>query len=154
MMLKITTSLAFAAACVTAIATMPAHAQMAGTYGSTPGYNGPQIYQGSTSPNYVPQPSQGNMPSSSAGTSGAMVVTNGPQANRGDMASSPSARRNVIQSQHYDRSLETNRGFRQARMRKECGPITDQQLHQSCLASFSQEEPYRGSSSSHRSHRG
>jgi len=154
MMSKTTTSLAFAAACLTAIATMPAHAQMGSTYGPTPGYNGPQSYQGSTSPNYVAQPSQGNMPSSSAGTSGATVVTNGPQVNRGEMSSSPSARRNVIQSGHYDRSLETNRGFRQARMRKECGPITDPQLHQSCLASFSQDEPYKGSSSSHRSHRG
>ena len=92
MMLKTTTSLAFAAVCLTAIATMPAHAQMAGTYGSTPGYNGPQSYQGSTSPNYVPQPYRGDMPSSSAGTSGAAVATNGPQANRGDMSSSRSAR--------------------------------------------------------------
>ena len=154
MMLKTTTSLAFAAACLTAIATMPAHAQMAGTYGSTPGYNGPQSYQGSTSPNYAPQPNQGDMPSSSAGTSGAGVVTNGPQANRGDMSSSASARRNVSQSRHYDRTLETNRGFRQARMRKECGPISDPELRQSCLASFNQDEPYKGSSSSHRSHRG
>jgi hypothetical protein len=151
MILKTTTSVAFAAVCLTAIATMPAHAQMAGTYGSTPGYNGPQSYQGSTSPNYAPQPYQGDMPSSSAGTSGAAVATNGPQANRGDMSSSRSARQNVIQSQHYDRTLETNRGFRQARMRKECGPITDPELHQSCLASFNQDEPYKGSSSRHRS---
>ena len=48
------------------------------------------------------------------------------------------ARQNVIQSERYDRLLETNRAFRQARMRKECGPITDPQLHQQCLASFSQ----------------
>jgi hypothetical protein len=142
MMLKTTTSLAFAAACLTAIATMPTHAQMAGTYGSTSGYNGPQSYQGSTSPNYASQPNQGNMSYSSAGTSG-------PQANHSDM----SARRNVIQSQQYDRRLETNRGYRQARMRKECGPITDPELRQSCLASFSQDEPTKGSSSSHRSRR-
>jgi hypothetical protein len=61
-----------------------------------------------------------------------------------------SARRNVIQSQHYDRLLETNRGFRQARMRKECGPITDQELRQQCLASFRQDEPYMGSSAPRR----
>jgi hypothetical protein len=42
-------------------------------------------------------------------------------------------RQNVIQSERYDRLLETNRAFRQARMRKECGPITDPQLHQQCL---------------------
>ena len=55
--------------------------------------------------------------------------------------SSAAARRNVIQSERYDRLLETNRSFRQARMRRECGPITDPQLHQSCLDSFSQYEP-------------
>ena len=69
-------------------------------------------------------------------------------------ASSPvraeAARQNVVQSQRYDRMLETNRGFRKARMRKECGPITDQQLRQQCLASFHQDEPYTGSSSPRR----
>jgi hypothetical protein len=55
-----------------------------------------------------------------------------------------SARRNVIESAHYDRLLETNPGFRQARMRKECGPVTDPQLHADCLASFNQDEPSRG----------
>src|SRR5437016_13055794 len=49
-------------------------------------------------------------------------------------------RQNVIQSERYDRLLETNRAFRQARMSKEGGPITDPQLHQQCLASFSQDE--------------
>src|SRR5271166_3901797 len=117
MMLKSMTSLAFAAACLTAIASMPAGAQMAGAYDST---------------------------------SGAVVVTNGPRATQGDMSSSVSAHQNVIQSQRYDRSLETNRGFREARMRKECGPITDPQLRQQCLASFHQDEPYMGSSTSRR----
>jgi plasmid stabilization system protein ParE len=60
------------------------------------------------------------------------------------------ARQNVIQSERYDRLLETNRAFRQARMRKECGPITDPQLHQQCLASFSQDEPMVASAASHR----
>jgi len=55
--------------------------------------------------------------------------------------SSAAARQNVIQSERYDRLLEANGGFRQARMRKECGPITDPQLRQSCLDSFSQYEP-------------
>jgi hypothetical protein len=62
-----------------------------------------------------------------------------------------SARQNVIQSRHYDRTLETNQAFRQARMRKECGPINDPQLHQSCLASFNQDEPYTHSSTPRRS---
>lgn len=110
MLLKTATSLAFATACLTAVATLPAHAQMAGTPGTE-------------------------------------VVTNGPQTNPGDMSPSWSARQNVIESQRYDRLLETNRGFREARMRKECGPITDPELRQQCLATFHQDEPYMGSSS-------
>jgi hypothetical protein len=121
MMLRRTVSLGFAGVCLTAIATMPAHAQTAATYGSAPGYN---VSQSSV-----------------------------PQSNQGDVAQSASARRNVIESQQYDRALETNRGFRQARMRQECGPITDPELRQSCLASFRQDEPRMGSSSSGRSHR-
>jgi hypothetical protein len=144
MMLKTTTSLAFAVACLTAVATIPAYAQTAGGYGSSPGYNGPQSYQGSTSPTYGAQPNQVDMPSSSAGMSGS-------QANHSDMSSAASARRNVNQSEQYDRRVATDRGFRQARMRKECGPITDPELRQSCLASFGQNEPSKGSSSSRRS---
>jgi hypothetical protein len=153
MMLKTTTSLAFAAACLTAVATMPAQAQMAGTGGPAPAYNGPQTYQAnpppnwSTSGNYAPQ---GNMPPSSTEAGGAQVVTNGPQTDQGDMSSSWSARQNVIESERYDRLLESNRGFREARMRKECGPITDPNLHQQCLASFNQDEPYTGSSTPRR----
>jgi hypothetical protein len=52
-----------------------------------------------------------------------------------------SPQQNVVQSNHYERMLETNRSFREARMRKECGPITDPELHQSCIASFAQDEP-------------
>ena len=81
MILKTSISLAFAAACLTAVATMPAH------------------------------------------------------------AATGSARQNVNQSDHYTRMLETNRGFREARMRKECVPITDPQLHQQCLASFQEYSP-------------
>jgi hypothetical protein len=56
------------------------------------------------------------------------VVTNGPQSDRGDVSPAWSARQNVIESQRYERLLQTSPGFRQARMRKECGPITDPQL--------------------------
>jgi hypothetical protein len=55
--------------------------------------------------------------------------------------SSAAARQNVIQGERYDRLLEANGSFRQARMRRECGPITDPQLRQSCLDSFAQYEP-------------
>jgi hypothetical protein len=70
-----------------------------------------------------------------------------------DMSGGWSAQRNVLQSQRYDRLLETNRAFRQARMRKECGPIGDPQLRQDCLASFSQDAPYVGSSTPRRHYR-
>jgi len=81
------------------------------------------------------------------------VVTNGPQTNPGDVSPSWSARQNVIESQRYDRLLETSRGFREARTRKECGPVTDPQLHANCLASFNQDEPVAGSSTPPRAYR-
>jgi len=68
------------------------------------------------------------------------VVTNGPQTNPGDVSPSWSARQNVIESQRYEQLLQTSPSFRQARMRKECGPITDPQLHADCIASFNQGE--------------
>jgi hypothetical protein len=132
MLIKTAASLAFAATCLTALATMPAQAQMAGS--PPPAYSGPQTYQG-------------DMPSSSAPTGETEIITNGPQ---GSPPGNWSARRNVIESQRYDRLLETNRAFREARMRKECGPITDQDLHQQCLASFQQDTPYMGSSAPRR----
>jgi hypothetical protein len=72
------------------------------------------------------------------------VVTNGPQANVESQSPNWSARQNVIDSQRYDRLVATNRAFREARMRQECGPITDPQLHQSCIASFNEDEPGTG----------
>ena len=90
MILKTSISLAFAAACLTAVATMPAHAATGSTQ---------QI---------------------------------------------------VTQTDHYTRMLETNRGFRQARMRKECGPIADPQLHQQCLESFQEYSPMKASAAHHR----
>ena len=52
---------------------------------------------------------------------------------------------NNAESAKYDRMVQTSPGFRQARMRKECGPITDPQLRQDCMASFAQYEPSTGS---------
>ncbi len=175
MLLKTATSLAFATACLTAVATMPAYAQTAGAGGSAAGYPGAPTYQGSTAPNwsqgnpgsasgtYAPQANQGNYgagpanyaPQSNAGNmspppadmGGTEVITNGPQ---GSPPANWSAQQNVRESQRYDRLLETSRGFREARMRRECGPITDPELHQQCLASFHQDEPVSGSSSPRR----
>jgi len=81
------------------------------------------------------------------------LATNGPQANPGDFRGGWSAEQNVRESQLYDRLLQTNLRFRQARMRKECGPITDPQLRADCISSFDQSEPYVGSSPPRRHYR-
>jgi hypothetical protein len=117
MIIKSAAGVAFAAACLTTIATLPAaHAQMAGTYGNAPGAYGtappPAAYPAPG--RYVPPPPDQPAPG------GTQVMTNGPQTNPGDISPSWSAQRNVAASERYDRLLETNRGFRQARIRKEC----------------------------------
>jgi hypothetical protein len=100
MLLKSMTSLAFAAACVTAVAAIPAaHAQ------------------------YAP---------------GEQVVTNGPQSSGVEQSGTWSPRQNVIESERYSRLVQTNARFRAQRMRIECGPITDPQLHEQCVDSFNQ----------------
>ena len=81
-----------------------------------------------------------------------VVVKHPPIVNPGDTSSSWSARQNVIESKQYDRLLKTNRAFREYRMRRECGPITDPELHASCLASFDEKTPYIGSSAPPRQH--
>jgi hypothetical protein len=163
MIIKSATGLAFAAVCLVSIATLPAaHAQTAGnpggnsvgTWGPNPGGPGLTSYSGGSpsaygtapgayGPNtgtYAPQ-SQYAPPPPAAGMGGTEMVTNGPQTNSGDVSPSWSAQRNVAQSEHYDRLLERNPAFRQARERKECSPITDPQLRQQCLDSFAQYEP-------------
>jgi hypothetical protein len=154
MIIESATRLAVAAGCLTAIATLPmAHAQMGGTapgsywtppgaygYGPPPGAYGygppPGAYGYGPPPGaYAPQ-SQYVPPPPSAASAGTRLITNGPQTNPGDVSPSWSAQRNVAESEHYDRLLKGNPAFRQARMRKECGPITDPQLHRQCLDSF------------------
>lgn len=82
-----------------------------------------------------------------------VTVKHPPIVNPGDVSEPWSARQNVIESKQYERLLETNPAFRQARMGKECGPITDPQLRNSCLASFNQDEPYVGASTAPRHYR-
>jgi hypothetical protein len=72
---------------------------------------------------------------------GTQVVTNGPQTDAGDMSPYWSPQQNVIQSERYERLLQTSPAFRQARMHRECGPISDPQLRADCLASFNHGEP-------------
>ena len=47
-----------------------------------------------------------------------------------------SAQENVKQSEQYERALCGNAAFRAKRIKQECDPITDPQLHESCVASF------------------
>jgi hypothetical protein len=72
------------------------------------------------------------------------VVTNGPQ---GSPPPNWSASQNVKDSDRYTALLDHDRAFREARMREECGPITDPQLHQSCIQSFAQYSPSLGNGS-------
>jgi hypothetical protein len=48
----------------------------------------------------------------------------------------PEALANVKASRQYSAVIRSNSAFRQKRMQIECGPITDPQLHASCVASF------------------
>jgi hypothetical protein len=48
----------------------------------------------------------------------------------------PGAAANVRQSQQYEQVLHSNPSFRAKRMKEECGPISDPELHASCIASF------------------
>ncbi|HEX4210366.1 MAG TPA: hypothetical protein VHY56_08235 [Candidatus Binataceae bacterium] len=68
-----------------------------------------------------------------------VVVTPPPRVDPGDVNWNPLA--NLKEAQQYDRLLETNPAFRMARIQKECGPITDPQLHADCVTSFNQFEP-------------
>jgi hypothetical protein len=43
---------------------------------------------------------------------------------------------NVRQSQQYEQVLHSNPSFRAKRMQEECSPVTDPELHASCVASF------------------
>jgi hypothetical protein len=75
-----------------------------------------------------------------------VVVTPPPRVDPGDLNWNPIA--NLKEAQEYDRLLETNPSFRMARIQKECGPITDPQLHADCVASFNRFEPLVASTAS------
>jgi hypothetical protein len=65
-----------------------------------------------------------------------VVVKHRPIVSQGDVSESWDARQTVIDSTRYEQLLVTNPAFRRERIQRECGPTTDPQLHQSCLASF------------------
>ena len=67
-------------------------------------------------------------------TSGAEVVTNGPQINPGDRSSSWSAQQNVRDSERYEAVVRTNSSFPANRISKECG----RSMIRSCMPIASQ----------------
>ena len=159
MIIKSATRSVVGAVCLTTILTVSsAHAQMGGgtapgSYWPPPGaygrpsgpYAAPGPYWPPPAPYGPPPGAYGPAPGTYAPQSryvpppvGPQVITNGPQTSPGDISPSWSPQRNVAESAQYDRLLKENPGFRQARMRKECGPITDPQLHRQCLDSFAQ----------------
>ena len=69
-----------------------------------------------------------------AGWIGGLISTGAPAL--AQSAGRESAAQNVRESQQYEQLVCSNAAFRERRMREECGPITDPQLHQSCIASF------------------
>ncbi len=52
------------------------------------------------------------------------------------MPTNPTAQANVRESEAYSQLLRSNPAFRAKRMQIECGPISDPQLHASCVSSF------------------
>ena len=48
----------------------------------------------------------------------------------------PGAQQNVRQSEQYERAICGNAAFRAKRIKQECDPIDDPQLHQNCVATF------------------
>jgi len=53
----------------------------------------------------------------------------------------PGAAANIRESQAYEQMLRGNSAFRAKRMQQECGPITDPELHASCVSSFQANGP-------------
>jgi len=53
----------------------------------------------------------------------------------------PGAAANIRESQAYEQMLRSNSAFRAKRMQQECGPITDPELHASCVSSFQANGP-------------
>ena len=65
-----------------------------------------------------------------------LVLTLGGRVSAQQTPPDPGAAANVRQSQTYEQVLQGNPSFRAKRMQQECGPVTDPELHASCVASF------------------
>jgi hypothetical protein len=80
-----------------------------------------------------------------AQTMDTQILTTTPRHNPGDRADR-TINGNNMESAQYERLLQNNLAFRQSRMLKECGPITDVQLRLRCEDSFNavEDEPSLG----------
>jgi len=66
----------------------------------------------------------------------ALVLALGAHASAQQTPPDPGAAANVRQSQQYEQAVQSNSAFRAKRMQQECGPVSDPELHASCVASF------------------
>jgi len=64
------------------------------------------------------------------------IYSDMPKAEPGDSPANWSARRNIADSQRYEQLLRGNPAFRNARIQKECGSITEPELYQQCVGTF------------------
>jgi len=83
------------------------------------------------------------IPAAQAQTVDTQVQMTAPRLNAGDRAGWMAGGNNAGSAQ-YDRLLEMSPEFRQGRMQKECGPITDLQLRLNCFDSFGAADDERG----------
>jgi hypothetical protein len=85
------------------------------------------------------------LPAAQAQTMDTQILATAPRLNAGNQVDW-TANGNNLESAEYERLLQNNPAFRQSRMLKECGPITDVQLRLRCEDSFSaaEDEPSLG----------
>jgi hypothetical protein len=85
------------------------------------------------------------LPMAQAQTVDTQILMNAPRVNAGDRADWMAGRNNA-ESAQYDRRLDLNRAYRQSRILKECGPITNAHLRAGCIDSFdtSEDQPSPG----------
>ena len=73
------------------------------------------------------------------------LITFALPASAQNIPADPGAAANVKQSEQYEQAVHGNSSFRAKRMKEECGPINDPELHQQCVASFGGESAPRKS---------
>ena len=79
------------------------------------------------------------LPMAQAQTVDTQILMNAPRINAGDRADWMAGRNNA-ESAQYDRRLDLNRAYRQSRILKECGPITNAHLRAGCIDSIDLEQ--------------